>query len=326
MFPKAAEFLKPVHFWGKLFGVFPVKSVSNGAVSSIYKIFCFFLLATTLKPMYGILIYQYRSHNDIVCLAVSLHAVCNFLCHVLVIIIPIQFREKYIKLFKKLKHVEQLLHSLNIKQYECPQKFRQCAWILLTLSAEITTVLLVYFYSAPMIFIYGIFISYSTLYAFILQLTSLLIVIENKFLLINWHLDYMSNKFPPFLQPPEDKMFIERKVHAKNVGDKFVNPALNKRIVSCCHVKSFNLIHFNLYSCCNLINDYFSLQILAAVLRVSLQIITTSLYVFNSSPTSILRKLICVLHLCYNCSWVFYISNLCYRIKSEVSIYQRLNM
>lgn len=319
MFPRAAEFLKPTHVLGKLCGIFPLESLSDETVSRVYQLFCFLLLATVLKPIYELLVVQYRIHNDIICLTVMLHVIFYFLCHAVTIIVPLQFRKTYLKLFKKLGRVEGLLHSVNVKQTECPNKFRQCVWIGLALLIEMFIVLLTYSDRIPIIIVYGVFICYSSFNAFIIQLTSILTVVENKFLLINWHLDYLNNKFPPFLLPPENTIFIQKKIYAKHVKNKFVNPNLNKRSVSFCNVKSFNLIHYHLYSCCNLINEYFSLQILANVLRVSLQIINSSLLVFSPRPASIFARFIFVGVTFYNCSWVFCISDLCHKITSEVS-------
>lgn len=116
MYPKASEFLKPIHVFGKLCGVFPVDSLCNDSVSRTYYIFCVALLVSTLHPLYAMFMYQYVRYNDIVCFTVTLHVICILFSNVVNIFVPIQCRRTYVKLFKKLDYVLDQVYTLNMKQ------------------------------------------------------------------------------------------------------------------------------------------------------------------------------------------------------------------
>lgn len=223
MHSKASEFLKPIHVFGKLCGVFPVDSLCNDSVSRTYYIFCVALLVSNLHPLYAMFMYQYVRYSDIVCFTVTLHVICILFSNVVNIFVPIQCRRTYVKLFKKLDYVHDLVYKLNIKQTESPSKVVQCVSIFLTLLVQTCFCSLIYFDTVPKVAVFGVMLYYLTFNAFILQLTSILVVVRNKYLLIKWHLDYLNNNFPPFLPPPEGRYFVENKIYANNVEDKFVN-------------------------------------------------------------------------------------------------------
>lgn len=132
MFPRAAEFLKPTHFVSKLCGVFPTESLTNDTVSFFYQSYCIMLLALSTFQLYHVIVNEYSIFKDIVCLTIVLHSIFNFLCHLFAIIIAILFRKKYLNLFDKLNNAEVIVNSLNIRQEECPSKFRQRICIIIS--------------------------------------------------------------------------------------------------------------------------------------------------------------------------------------------------
>ena len=118
--------------------------------------------------------------------------------------------------------------------------------------------------------------------------------------------------------PADVKIFVYNNLYGKNIADKFVNYAADVRDVTAYNIKAFNQTHFLLFSSCNLISKYFSLQILLYILATAFQGITTVLVVFNPVVTNSSIKVPFLMFVGCNYLFVFCIARTLNEIKSEV--------
>ena len=132
--------------------------------------------------------------------------------------------------------------------------------------------------------------------------------------------DYLGNKFSPYLSPFENKTFVEEKRCDKNLNDYFVDVTLMARQVSTEKISVFNKIHFTLFSTCNLLNSYISLQLFLAVLKVSFNLITFAISSFGTSKDLHSLKITYLLIVSPSVACIYLICHMCYSVKLEVSI------
>ena len=146
------------------------------------------------------------------------------------------------------------------------------------------------------------------------------VVINNKFTLINWHVDYLNNKFPLYPSPSDGRKFVKEKICRKNVAHSFVNIARQTRHVKSEKISDFNKIHFTLFSICSLISTYFSLQMFLAGLRISFDLITLGIRIFDVTNKVLASRITYLLVISPTLTWIYLIADKSYSIKCEVSI------
>lgn len=319
MYTEAFEYLQPIHRFARYCGVFPTASVRNQSVSYLYSLYQFILLVlATPMEINSIVTYNYY-FKDIVLFTTTLAAVTRLLFHMSALLLPLALKHTYSTLMTKISRIQYLLHSININQKETPSKLKQCLFIIIATVAPISFGIAVYIQlHAPVHLAVGACIYYFTLQATILQVLSVLILLNDKFSLINWHLDFLNNKTPFHLSYREKRLFIEKKMCQKNLANNFVNSTLEIKEMSAHKIKTLNQIHFVLITCFNLINRYISLQILFCLFRSALEVITISIIVFDSRNkyTCFQISYITINVLCMY--WMFLLANLCYKIKAKV--------
>lgn len=280
------------------------------------------MIALFIKFLFNFIIFDFTRYKDIVCFTVVLADV-NVLCfHASVTMVPFLMQKTYAKLLRRFQRAEQLIHSLNIAQKQNPSRF--CCYTLVTLSL-ITAVSKFYFTFfilevTPLSAVASL-IGYSRFLVFILHLLSLLFVVQSKLTAINWHLDYLNNKVPVYLTPSEAQLFIDNKTNAKEVATNFVSfetADIGLRCMTARNIKTFNQIHYLLYSSCNQITKYFSLQMLFTVSALTLQTIKLFIRIINlnllHNPISAANVIFPV----FNFACVFAIADVFHKIKTEV--------
>lgn len=332
MYHSAVNYLQPVQNFAKICGLHPL-DLTDHSVAYFYIFCCSLMVIIPTKHAlnYGMMLFT--QYNDIVLFTNMLHIICTRAMHNTFIYIPLVKTKLYKKLFKKLSNAEKLIHSLNMKQQETPAKLWQYLFIL--------------FLAATHILLFGLFfvqgritlqtacvvaLDFVRFNSYMLQINCLLYAVLSKYTLINWHLEYLNNKVPAYLMPPEDKEFIARKVNAEGVEQKFVDYSVNTRMVFAAKIRTINQIHFLLSSCCSRINEYFSVQNCMAVLQSALHTMHLSVAIFDVKSVEGLTSDIYAIVVTYNYMWwVFIVAKLCHLIKTEVSkkekyIFHRINI
>lgn len=245
--------------------------------------------------------------------------VINFVFRVTIILVPLWYGKVYKKLFKKLGRVETIMHAVNINQEQSPTELQMYTWIIYALLAiSCYGYITYYIVHAPMVYALGYVAIYSSCFACTIHILSLLMVVDRKITSINWHLEYMNNKVPVYLSSSEARLFLQKKIHGKEVANKFVDSACDLRAVTARKIRSFNQIHLLLYSSCNHINNYFSLQILLCVVSVTLQVITMCLHMFKAYDKQAYIYVFVAPLIIYNFVCVFRIACVFHKITSEV--------
>lgn len=227
------------------------------------------------------LLYIRTVYRDIVYFTVLLYFCIKICACVCLVFVPICRQKCYFKLFKSISEAELLTFSLNMNQRQTP--------------TSLTTVLLLFshmivWYQVSKVSFYvalGNVLLHMSLCAVFLHFISLLTVIEEKFSLLNWHIEYLNNKVLSYLLPPDDSLFLQNKIHGKHCTDKFVNFSLPKKDVTIDKIKTFNKIHFLLHSASSLVNEYFSLQNLACSLQLGLGIVTIAVYTCDARNSQV---------------------------------------
>lgn len=324
MYPKAVEYLQPVHRFAKWCGIFPA-SITDRTISHLYVIYCMFLLMFPAKSASIFALLYYNQYKDIVVFATELYIISKYAMHLFSISVPLLETKTYSKLFKRLNHAERLIHSLNINQAPSITEYRQYFDIVVTLlivSGHSAALYTNRKYSLDICF--GYFIVYATFFSYIHLIASLLTVVKNKLNLMNWHLDYLSNRVPAYLMPPDDSLFIENKLYGKHTADKFVDANQDTREVSAFKIKRYNQIHFLLWSSCNIISDYFSLQNLSCLLQTSLMVVKYCLFMFEVRHNNLFVFLQTLNSAMtgYSVWLVFVLAKLCNDIICEVNMYE----
>lgn len=319
MFPKAVEYSKPVQKFARLCGTLPVSFPPDSPVSKYYLVYSLVLITLSANSYTRGSIYSFNYYKDIVCFTCILADVTTFGFHAAAILTPLSLTKTYSKLFGRLEYLENLIHSLNITQKQIPTKCCIYTWIsyvvaLIVLHCYIT------FYTFRINLIEGVgFIAcYTAFNVCVIHLLQLLLVVKSKLVSVNWHLDYLNNKVPVYLVPPDDKIFIENKIHGEDVAEKFVNYSTDVRRVTVDKIKAFNQIHFLLYSSCNLIAKYFSLQILLFVLAAVLQGMKLFIMVFDPDIVHTSLKVTFMIYVINGLVFVFSVADVFHKIKSEV--------
>ena len=128
----------------------------------------------------------------------------------------------------------------------------------------------------------------------------------------------IRDRYPIYLLPPDDKIFIKNKIHAEGAVEKFVNYTDDVRDVTARKIKTFNQIHFLLYSSYNLIAKYFSLQLFLCTVALSLHVITLFINLFDTDLNHSPQRASTVIFIVFNCTFVFSVANVCHKIQSEV--------
>ena len=248
-----------------------------------------------------------------------LTSLISFSFHASAVIIPMLLRNVYAKLLKRIEKAEQLIYASNITQTPVTKTgrfyfFTIVPFLLTCYSWYITFG--VYKWLPPTAAI-GHVTNHSRFVVFIVHLLLLLFVVESKLASINWHLDYLTNRVPVYLAFPDDEIFIESKIHAKGVPEKFVKYTDDVRLVTAHKIRTFNQIHFLLYSTSNLIAKYFSLQLLFCILTTAFHAFKLFIKIFDSAE-NIYQRATIIVFIIFNTMLVFYVANICHKIKSQV--------
>lgn len=319
MYSKAAEYLKPIQKLSKLCGIFPYRSSSDSAIPKFNLIYPLLLLLLTALVLSRSLAIDLRFSKDIVSFTFILTAAISFLFHTAAVVIPLLLGKTYSKLLRRLEQAEVLIHRLNISQ-------KQSTTIPFNILIVVCFAVVVFhFYilfsvaEASPIDTAGYIGLFITLSVCLCHLLTLLHFVKRKFASINWHLHYLSNKVPVYLTPADMKVFIEKKIHAKDVMENFADCyEADGRRVTAHKIKTFNKIHFTLYSSCNLIAKYFSLQILFSVLLTAFKAITMFITIFATDLFKMPVQLALLCFVAQNFILVFCIANVFYKIQCEV--------
>lgn len=322
MFPKAAEYLQPIQNFARLCCTFPDQNwISGSTISNIYLMYSLFILLTSASLLRSAVRFHMYFYSDVILLTLLLCDVMNFAFHVCAVLIPKVLSKSYSKLLASLRHTETLIHEQNMSQTQSPQKC--LLYVLMTIESlgMVAFAYITHFiFHASLIDTIGMVATMFTVYVCMIHILSILLVIKNKFIIINWHLEYLNNKLPAYLLPSEAKRFIQNKIHAKNVADKFVVFDSNARQVTAQKIKAFNQIHFLLVNCTNLVSKYFSLQIFCCVVCTALQIMCISIAVFVQDFMILEAKIIFAVFTFYDFILVFSIGHVFHNITREVSI------
>lgn len=317
MFPKASEYLQPVQNFAKLCGTLPVCRLTDCTVTRSYKIYTLFSLVMMCYSGQKIMVNHFYEHRDIVCFTFLLTDTFYLAFHAAAILSPVVLKKVYFKLFKRFEQIEKLMHLQNIAQTQSISNFQLYGLILLALSSS---VLFGYCtFDADVMSDFGLVSVHNSFLATTLHITSLLWHIKNKFCLLNWHLEYLNNKVPIYLLPHEIEEFMENKASGKHAVGKFVENNSCMRQVTAVKIKAFNQIHFLLYSSCNLISNYFSLQICLCVLSTALLLQCTFIDVFFVGYIDTLVEMTQIIVTCFNFIQILVIADIFHQITSEVS-------
>lgn len=320
MYPEAVEYLKPVQYTARLFGLLPYLFSADLVLSKFHVIYTLVLIPLAVNSYTVVAISDFYYHRDIVCFTCLLAHAATFTFHMSAILTPLLQRNTYSKLLVSVEYVEKLIHDLNITQSQSPTTFYVRTWI-----AYLVLVLMCHCYitffllESTLIVGVGFVACYMAYTICIFHLLSLLIVVKSKLVSINWHLDYLNNKFPVYLTPPDDRIFIEKKIRGKDVAGKFVDYGADVRRITEHKIIMFNRIHFLLYSSCNLIAKYFSLQIFLFVLTAILQAMKLFIMMFDQNVSLVSMKILFIIYVVNTFVHVFSVANAFHKIRHEVS-------
>lgn len=321
-YPQASRYLQPVLVAAKFCGTFPQFSFSDLPNCKFYLVYllCVLLLATNFAA--ATIPLHYNAYKDIICFSVILYDAVIILYNLSAALMPILLRNTYLKMMKAIDKIEKLMHSINISQTQSPNRHCLFFWLFLTFSVVgYTTLLVCLLVEWSLASAIGGMLWYSSYAISLVHVLSLLFVLKSKIVSVNWHLEYLNNKVPVYLLPPDDGIFLEKKIHGEHVEGKFVNYCADVRRVTANKIKTFNRIHFLLYLSCNLLSKYFALPMFLCVLYTALCGVITALLVFDPYSLTTPLKYTLLIPTVYNYLLVFLVANTFYKIQSEVGCF-----
>ena len=193
MYPKVAQYLGPVHSFAKFCCTYPM-SLTDTTVSPYYVAYCTLLLFIPLYTSLRTFQTYWLQFRDVVLFTFCLSHLLRYATIFVVSYIPFFLRDTYRTLFKRLEEVEELIHTLNIKQTENPKMAKQCMWIFLTLCVfAVNYVSISLIRGRKLLSIFSYQLLYMFVFACYLHFLTILLVIDNKFTTLNWHLDFLNN-------------------------------------------------------------------------------------------------------------------------------------
>lgn len=322
MYTLVTEFLQPIHSFANVCGVFPKVLVHDSAVSYLYICYQLILFVLAVPTDLVVLINYHHLFNDIIFFTTVLTVATRILFHLSALFVPLSLKHTYLNIVENLNRIQKLLHSVNVKQRENPSKLQQYVWISLALLSSVLFSVSIYIQlHSPLHIPVAVIIYSCILEAAMLQILSVLIVLEHRFTLINWHLDYLNNKAPLYLSSYEKRLFLQNKMCNKNVHDMFVDFTLNTKEISAHKIKTYNQIHFLLFACCTLFNTYFSLQILFFVFRTVSTAMTTCIVIFDPRYKIPYFQITYFIISFISTIWLINLTKLCSKIKTKVRIF-----
>lgn len=318
MFCTASVYLEKVKHFARLCGTFPYRS--DTIVSLNYMVYSLFLLLISAFGCLGSMVYHFLYYRDILCFTLVLTDVVTFVSHLAVILNSLLSKKIYKKIFKRFACIERMLHTLNIVQNQNPtdnQMYIQM--IFASLTAIILGSVLYFLKEFNIITIIGSVATYVTFLACSIHVICLLLFVEHKYHLINWHLEYLNNKFPLYFSQHEAKLFMRSKLNTHKVTVMFVDPSSQIRQITAQNIRKFNQVHFLLYSAFNLISEYFSPIVLFSVLATALAVISTSIFTFDYRYSCMSFDTVFLVINVHSFVQIFLIANTVHKISSEVS-------
>lgn len=319
MFTTTSEYLKPLHELATFCGCFPHSIPPHSASHRCYCVYSLVLLLFSAASHAVVSVEHYNYYNDIVCFTFLLTDVITFAAQISSLVIPATLRKTYLKLLRRLEGAENLIHTLNINQKEKTARTLLYTLVGLGFSMILFHKYILYFEYRASVFIgIGLSIGYVTYVICYIHILLLSFIIKNKLDSINWYLAYLNNKVPVYLTAHDAKMFLQNKLYGENVERRFVSCDEDVRRVTAHKIKTFNQIHFLLYSSCNLVSKYFSFQILVFILTTALQGIVTFIVLFDTMVFPPSTYAVLVTFVVYNCVLLVCVTDTFHKIKSEV--------
>lgn len=327
MYPKASDYLRPVLIFSKYCGIYP-GALAPPNLWYYWFAYSTLMLATLLLLTRDILLHAWYSYKDVVYFTFVFSLFIKVFTCFCLISVPIWRQSSYRKLIKSINAAELLMFSFNINQKPNPTKSWQwfsCFACLLLFFLH--SILWKQYFGTPFFISIGNFIIHLPLCATFFQCLSFLKLIEDKFSLLNWHMDYLNNKVPAYLTPYERQLFLQNKTRGEHCADKLLDSALATRDVTVQKVRAYNQIHFLLTSASNHLNEYFSMQHLACHLQLGFGVISIAVFICDLRNTYLNTGYVVIFlaPMVYVGSLFFSIAKLCQQIKTVVSIRSSLS-
>lgn len=288
--------LRPVLTFSKYLGIFP-SSGEGFRARLIYMFYGFVLCAVPFYGVYKLLQQFYPQIYNIEGFVMFARTAFEFGFMVAVSVMPIVQRGHMSKLFQKLQQAEEMMTSININQISVPSQKCQISWIVGSLLGLFCPIALSplfppvdhTFHWKLYIIITRLIINFRAV-GFLLHFKAVITLIFYKYTLLNWHLKDLNKLFPAFLHIPSDTDLSHLNLLSDARDKMFIDPKASLREISVGKLRTFNQIHFLLFSACRRLNLYFSLQNLIVTVVLGLRVMT-SIMIF-SSQTNIHRNVI----------------------------------
>ncbi|KAG8259643.1 hypothetical protein J6590_008678 [Homalodisca vitripennis] len=161
------------------------------------------------------------------------------------------------RFFMIMESAQQNLFDLNIRQPPNPSVRSQICWMALMFAPSCAMIGLLISYESNVYYVISATFEGLVTVGTACKMRVLFHLLNEKFGLLNWHLDDLNNRWPLFLPRPTDVSFRELPSVALWRRKKFVLLRHDTRTVTAEKIRNFNKAHLKLYYAYRTLNSLF---------------------------------------------------------------------
>ncbi|KAG8273370.1 hypothetical protein J6590_021325 [Homalodisca vitripennis] len=255
MHQDSVSLLQPTVLVLRVCGVCPsaLRTVNIPFITKIYA----FVLAITILVFVSVIFWTRISvYNDITAFVFCASSFFDMVQHVILLISPFLTCRTLSRFFMIMESAQQNLFELNIRQPPNPSVRSQICWMAF-MFAPGCAIFGILCLNTSIAYIIPLFIENLVAVGTVCKMRVLFHLMNEKFGLLNWHLDDLNNRWPLFLPRPADVSFRELPSVALWRRKKFVLPSHDTRTVTAEKIRNFNKAHLKLYYAYRTLNSLF---------------------------------------------------------------------
>ncbi|KAG8273371.1 hypothetical protein J6590_021326 [Homalodisca vitripennis] len=255
MHQDSVSLLQPTVLVLRVCGVCP-SALRTVKIHFVTKIYAFVLAITLLVFVLVMLWTSFGVYNDITAFIFFVSSISNMAQHVILLTSPFLTYRTLSRFFMIMESAQQTLFDLNIRQPPNPSVRSQICWMAL-MFAPGCAIFGILCFNTSIAYIIPLLIENLVTVGTACKMRVLFHLVNEKFGLLNWHLDDLNNRWPLFLPRPADVSFRELPSVALWRRKKFVLPSHDTRTVTAEKIRNFNKAHLKLYYAYRTLNSLF---------------------------------------------------------------------